>query len=180
MSKIYTGIGSRETPEEVLKDMKKLGYILAENGWSLRSGHAPGADQAFEEGALLSGKSGMEIYLPWDGFERAPRYDRRYFVPFEREDLYKEAERVAAQFHPAWGRCSSGARKMHTRNVAQVSGPEMQQASQFVICWTLNGRRGGGTGQALRIANYLHIPIFDLALVKPQEILNYISTHNLH
>ena len=46
MSKIYTGIGSRETPEEVLKDMKKLGYILAENGWSLRSGHAPGADQA--------------------------------------------------------------------------------------------------------------------------------------
>jgi len=46
----YTGIGSRACPPEILGVMFMLGEALAEQGWILRSGAAPGADSAFEQG----------------------------------------------------------------------------------------------------------------------------------
>ena len=49
---IYTGIGSRETPQQTLATMVVIGKYLAEKGWVLRSGGAEGAVSAFEEGAL--------------------------------------------------------------------------------------------------------------------------------
>jgi predicted Rossmann fold nucleotide-binding protein DprA/Smf involved in DNA uptake len=51
MEEIYFGgIGSRETPENVLKIMTQLGYSLAKKDFILRSGGANGADLAFENG----------------------------------------------------------------------------------------------------------------------------------
>ena len=50
MSKIYTGIGSRNTPKEVLELMKTIGKYLGCLGYELRSGGADGADSAFESG----------------------------------------------------------------------------------------------------------------------------------
>ena len=64
----YAGIGSRETPPNVQKDMQELARILAENGWHLRTGGADGADTAFAQGASRSEtpqKGGTTIYLPW-------------------------------------------------------------------------------------------------------------------
>lgn len=37
---IITGIGSRETPPEILIEMTKLGKYVLEKGHFLRSGHA--------------------------------------------------------------------------------------------------------------------------------------------
>jgi hypothetical protein len=48
----YAGIGARKTPEEVLQVMERAGRILGSRGYTLRSGHAAGADMAFERGAL--------------------------------------------------------------------------------------------------------------------------------
>lgn len=168
LAKIYTGIGSRETPDEIIKLMMNIGATLARHGWTLRSGHADGADMAFEDGAKLN-QGKMEIYLPWQGFNHAPSL-MGYIVHHD-----PEAERIASQFHPAWDRCSQGARKLHTRNVFQVAGAELDTASDLVICWTKDGKRGGGTGQALRIAEHLNIPIFDLAITNPEHILNFIN-----
>lgn len=46
----YTGIGSRETPAEILEIFEHLGAWFAKKGYTLRSGHADGADAAFENG----------------------------------------------------------------------------------------------------------------------------------
>ena len=46
----YAGVGSRETPLDVLKTMWKIGNYLATKGYTLRSGGAKGADTAFENG----------------------------------------------------------------------------------------------------------------------------------
>lgn len=43
----YTGIGSRQTPPEILKMMTKIATQLESKGWVLRSGGAEGADEAF-------------------------------------------------------------------------------------------------------------------------------------
>lgn len=44
MSKHYTMIGSRSTPEDIMKLMERLAYKLASQGWVVRSGGADGAD----------------------------------------------------------------------------------------------------------------------------------------
>ena len=65
---LYAGIGSRETPPDILLKMVKIGCHLAKMGWTLRSGGAPGADSAFEKGCDLGGGD-KQIFLPWKGFQ---------------------------------------------------------------------------------------------------------------
>lgn len=48
--KYYTGIGSRETPEDIQSWMKAFAIRMQKHGYTLRSGGAGGADSAFEHG----------------------------------------------------------------------------------------------------------------------------------
>jgi len=152
----YAGIGSRETPQEILNYFTVLGRYFAQLEFVLRSGGAQGADKAFENGSdLIEGCK--EIYLPWKGFEgsKSPYYQDR-----------PEAREIAATYHPAWERLSEGAKKLQTRNVHQILGWELDTPSNFVICWTKKGKGTGGTGQAIRIANAYNIPVFDFGKYK--------------
>ena len=170
--KPYAGIGSRETPLDVLSLMTDIAIELANYGFTLRSGGADGADSAFEIGAG-DGRLVKEIYLPWAGFNGS----RSHLYLWPTPDLQAEAETIAARHHPAWERCSQGARKMHTRNVAQVLGEYLNQPALCVICWTPNGSGTGGTGQALRIAKTYGVPIFDLGLPDRAAVLEALKTH---
>lgn len=154
--KFYAGVGSRETPAEVLKEMTCIAGRLRERGYILRSGGADGADTAFEQGA----GDAKRIYLPWNGFNRRYRAENVLDIGHD-----KGLAAIAARHHPAWWRLSDAARKLHTRNVAQVLGytPEDHTDSAFVVCWTPGGGGGGGTGQAIRIAEFYRVPVYDLA-----------------
>lgn len=150
--KYYAGIGSRETPINVMERMKRLGTDLAKQGYCLRSGGAPGADTAFEEGCdLVSGAK--EIYLPWRGFNG--RNSLLYNTP-------PEAFVLAEKFHPNWHRCSDAAKKFHARNMSQVLGQDLKTPSEFIVCWTKEGKMIGGTSQALRVAEHYNIRIINL------------------
>ena len=152
----YAGIGSRSTPTEVLLFFEKVGEFLAKQNFILRTGGAKGADTAFENGCDRA--SGIkEIYLPWKGFEGS----------FSNLIVKKEeAFEIASKFHPAWNRLSQGAKKLQARNSHQILGEDLMTPSGFVVCYTKNGKRSGGTGQALRLAEYYNIPIFDAGLYK--------------
>lgn len=170
--KAYAGIGSRETPAEVLADMRNIAHDLTCKGWTVRSGAADGADRAFEEGALDACSAGYyagsrprpEVYLPWPSFNEGNRamLGTRYYVTGPQAEAFE----IAAQFHPAWANLAPAVRKLHARNVHQVLGPDVTTPilSSFVLCWTKGGSGGGGTGQALRIARHYGVPIFDLAI----------------
>lgn len=154
---IYAGIGSRNTPEYVLEQMCLIGQQLADK-WILRSGHADGADTAFEMGCIHNhGKK--EIFIPWFGFNGAPN-NEEYIRPKATQELAD----FASNFHPAWSSCSDTVKLMHMRNCCQILGRHGDAPVDMVICWTKEGKRGGGTGQALRIAEHFYIPIFDLAV----------------
>lgn len=129
-TKAYAGIGSRETPEDVLETMRKIAAFLARQGYTLRSGAAPGADSAFEEGAVASGGK-TEIWVPWKGFNQ------------HRSTLFPtpEAFALAEKHHPAWASCKQGARALHARNGHQVLGASLSDPVDFIVCWTK-----GGTG----------------------------------
>lgn len=159
----YAGVGSRQTPQEMQDLMAEIAERLSMRGFTLRSGAAPGADLAFERGAVrVQGKT--EIYIPW------PRFNGH---DSHRNKPPQLGFDVAAKFHPGWPHLSQAARTLMARNVQQVLGPDCQGmggwASRFVLCWTADGAtskttwRTGGTGQAIRIAAEWGIPVFNLA-----------------
>jgi len=156
---IYVGVGSRETPPDILKTMKKIGKALANYGWTLRSGGAKGADTAFEEGCDLA-KGLKEIYIPSDGFNGRSKYEVGVSVPAG--PMLECAFALAEELHPTWASCSVYAKLLHARNGFQVMGKNLNTGADVVVCWTIDGRMAGGTGQALRIARKCKIPTVNL------------------
>ena len=158
----YTGVGSRNTPVRVLQQMTKIATVLRERGFILRSGGAGGADSSFENGAGQL----KEIYIPWNGFYG--RHVNRGTIIVPKLDF-----ELASRFHPAWDRCSPGAKKIHARNCNQVLGlyPLKSPKSRFLICWTAYGLAQGGTGQAIRLAEKFYVPVYNLATMTEQEVL---------
>lgn len=151
MKYYYAGIGSRETPQEVLELFSSLANFLVRKDFILRSGGAKGADSAFELGCdKRNGEK--EIYLPWKGFEGS---DSDLIV----NDI--KAFDIAEKYHPYWHNLKEGARKLQARNSHQGLGKDLETPSTFVICWTKGGKGSGGTGQMIRIAKAYNIPVFD-------------------
>src|SRR6185312_2468267 len=159
--KYSAGIGSRETPQYVLGYFNMLGAYLAEKGFMLRSGAAQGADIAFEIGCdKVNGQK--EIYLPWKNFAGSE------------SDLVvsnPEAYQIAEYFHPYWHNLKDGAKPLQARNSHQILGWDLRTPSNFVICWTKDGKGLGGTGQAIRVAEYYNIPVFDAGKYSTTEYI---------
>lgn len=188
MNRYYTGIGSRQTPPEILEIMTAIAQIMRERGDILRSGHAVGADRAFEEGAVDK----ADIYLPWATFgikpykhdPGAPVQGRAITLP--RKILFQNYALLEA--HEIRDRrggeiATDAVKLLHGRNYAQVMGHEMDAPrSQCVICWTPTGLTGwkdynrtqpqGGTATAILLADLYHIPVFNLARPEAREALD--------
>ena len=146
--KYYAGIGSRETPIEIKDKIKVIVEHLNNLDFILRSGAAPGADTFFEEYAKHK-----EIFLPWRDFNGN---DSPLYKPT------KESFEMAAKYHPNWYRLSIGARRLMARNCHQVLGQDLKTPVNFIVCWTKDGGATGGTGQAIRMAEDLKIPTYNL------------------
>lgn len=150
----YAGIGSRETPPAVQKQMQNIARNLAEQNLTLRSGGAKGADHAFEQGCDFV-KGTKEIFTAKD-------------------DIPEWAFEMFRKFHPAPERCSEFVRRLHARNAMILFGKESpglwycgygrgeNPIVKFIVCWTPEGKVSGGTGQAMRIAKHYSIPIINL------------------
>lgn len=128
----------------------------------MRTGGAPGADTAFEAGALAAGGR-VGLYLPWRGFE-----GRTEHVVLHEPSA--RAIEMAPRFHPAWSSLKSGGRSLHARNVHQVLGSTCDNPASFVVCWTTDGAttaaetsaRTGGTGTAIRVADAFCVAVWNL------------------
>ncbi len=157
--KYYTGIGSRDTPKEILEIMTKFAVILEKEGYTLRSGGATGADEAFAKDV-----SNKEIFLPWENFNGL----KSDFIGNK-----DEAYEIAKNIHPAWDKCSTGAKKLHSRNIHQLFGWDMcpKTYSQFVICWTKDGKIQGGTATVIKLAIKENIQVINLGNVKDYKII---------
>lgn len=155
---IFTGIGSRKTPKSIQYIMTIFAYSLNE---TLRSGGADGADTAFEIGSAQK-----EIYLPSKDFNGN---DSNLVVT--EFDNFKDIYEVAEAIHPNWSACSDYAKLLHTRNVCQVLGKNLDKPSDILVCWTPDGANNrtnhvssitGGTGTAIRLAGKFDIMVLNL------------------
>lgn len=162
MGQAYAGIGSRETPMSVIREMENVAMQMALRGWTLRSGEAKrpvnpkpdtdSADLAFERGCkLVAGRK--IIRTTADG----PAMDH------------------AAQFHPNWEACNDHARRLHARNSLIMLGDWLDDPVRVVVCYTAGGAIKGGTGQALRVAAALAIPVVNLAVDPVDKLWSIIQ-----
>ncbi len=151
----YAGIGLRETPFDIQVLMFKIARAIPAK---LHSGGAPGADHAFEKGAVSNSNKAV-IYLPWNNFCNKTigiKGNIEYTVLKD-----SKAAELAANVHPNWNACSKGAKMLHARNSYQVLGSNLNTPVNLVICWTKDGKLTGGTAQALRIAKMYNIPVIN-------------------
>jgi hypothetical protein len=149
---VYTGIGAREAPANVIAIVEKIGSFMASRGYLLRSGGADGASAAFERGCDAAGGK-KEIFLPWRGFNG------------NNSPLYAVSERalsIASGFNPAWVTLADSAKKCQARYAHVIMGDDLKKPSVCVICYTGGGKQKGGTGQALKIARKFNVPVFDI------------------
>jgi hypothetical protein len=164
----YAGIGSRDTPAAVLRDIEAIAERFAGQGRILRTGASPGADQAFYRGARAGGGE-VELYLPCPGFQADSWRDGDQGRQTVLERPSEAACELAARFHPGWAGLDACERLLLARDGHEVLGAGLDRPASFVVCWTADGTRDGsgcgadGTRQALRIAHHHGVPVFNLA-----------------
>lgn len=173
-----TGIGSRETPSHILYEMLLIGKWCRANKIALRSGHAPGADIAFEYGALEYSR----LYLPWKGFNS--EYELRGPSKFIEDNPYTDIiDSIVNKYHPYSSNLKESTTLIMRRNVCQILGwtpkPAKPTLSRAVICWTKDGEDSGGTGMAMRVAKGFNVPIINMYKPewnKAEYIINELKT----
>ena len=165
----YAGIGARATPADVLRDMTVMAGWLARTGWTLSTGGADGADNAFAAGAPAGQRT---IWLPWRGYNGHRGPDCRVLSAAAMAACIE----IAAPLHPAWERCSPAVRKLHARNAAVLLGGTLDRPVDAVVCFTVEGRVTGGTGMAIRIAEANGIPVLNLGSMTPRAVCERLAT----
>ncbi len=171
--KTFAGIGNRDAPGDALATCAAISAILAEAGYVLRTGGAPGCDQAFLSTATMH----AEIYVPWHNFEGFPLW---WEIP-------NAAYELAAKYLPYLRTTQKkGLPPLHARNMMQVLGPDLKTKSDFVICYTENGRQENhegythtcGTDSAITCARDHGIPVINIRNPGWSELLSAITGLN--
>lgn len=174
--KFYAGIGSRDTPEDILKLMREIARKLYKKGYILRSGGALGADTAFAMGAAEASMGNpaapYRIYLPSSAFGDLEHNPSRGFYDSRTAATWSEALELVDKYHPAPDKLSDFARRLMARNAYQILSTTLNNPVDFVVCWTKHGRLVGGTAQAIKIAREYDIPIYNLALSGDVQMLH--------
>jgi len=151
MAVYYTGIGSRRTPTATLLAMTQVARTLSHAGFTLRSGGAVGADQAFQGGSDCN----ANIYLPQDIDLKSQQAQFCYnllqpHIPFNLRA------------------CKPYVQQLLLRNMQQLFGVlgSDEPKSEFVICYTpikdYTSHEAGGTRYATLVALHHNIPVINM------------------
>lgn len=171
----YTGVGSRETPDDILELMMRFGKVQCDIGLRGRSGLAPGADKAFYLGAQKSERFeevGFDNFLPNSWMFNKPDYGNvtpnpsKNIFDAKRFDNYEMAQEIACRARGSFNGLGNGGIELHTRNTYQVLGPTLDVPSLGLVCWAMPvGRKGmvkGGTNTAVQIAIEYGVEVINL------------------
>lgn len=183
---VYTGIGPRNAPNNVLEVCREIGTYMAQRSWVLRTGAgsdsvSSGCDLAFREGCeealgcaseALQGL--LEVYCSAEGpskncskFYSSSTLGKNYY---RGSDLIAKA--LVRALHPLKKKLAPDHLELHSRNVHQQVGASCgpYKRSHLMILWSPKGEpTEGGTGMSQKIYDILpgrcsqfNIGMFDL------------------
>ena len=161
MKKYITLIGSRETPDGIIEIMEVLAEGYAKSGYIIRSGGAAGADNVVTR---VVPPESREIYIPWDSFSGL-YHNGKDILRYDFSPRHKDATATYVDLMGIMEREVSSRQavvKLHSRNVMQILGYDLDTPSEFVICWTPGGELRGGTATAIALANLFEIEVLNL------------------
>lgn len=145
----YAGVGSRQTPANILKQMTEVAKELESRGYTLNTGvtfrgKKEGADKAFADGTRR-----VNLFSP------------------EKQGSRKREQSIAKEVHPNPNALTEGALRLMARNTNQVFGDNLKTPVDFVLFWAKESsnplRPQGGTGQAVEMARRKGIPTINMA-----------------
>jgi len=157
----YAGIGSRQTPPQVIKQMTEVAKELASKGYTLNTGVTFGGKEEGADAAFSRGATKKNLFSP------------------EKQGSRAKEQTIAKEVHPNPGALSQGALKLMARNTNQVFGDNLDTPVDFVLFWakeTKGIRPEGGTGQAVEMARRKGIPTINMADANWKEQLNTALT----
>lgn len=176
-----TIIGSRNTNQEDIKRLQLIAAVYNENGYTLRSGGAVGADSA------INGFDNVQIFIPWNGYNDIYHNPSLGRIVFDRLPNSHITRRIIAQYHDNPGKLSPAAWKLHQRNVYQIFGPcdlandtNANLSKHVYYCAPSDSLDIplGGTRTAILIARQLDIPttnIYNMTEGEFQEVLLWVE-----
>jgi len=163
-------IGTRNPDHQQERKARFLSYELSHShNCTISTGAAYGIDEAAMKGALAEK---LNVYLPWSSYNREIIPDRAKIVVAS-ERLHPHWYASVTQYHPAASRLKPGVRSLHARNYGIL------EHADLVIAFP-NEDGGGGTGQAIRIAEALNIPVMQFnkgaeAVLMNQTLLTAVN-----
>lgn len=183
----YAGVGSRDTPEDILCIQFRLGKTFCDIGFQGISGEAPGSDQIYHEGAKQSkryGEVGFEVFLPWNGFEKVWHDPKNNVWDFAKTGFSRRAWWLGIGARGTDSGLKRGGMAMHSRNAMQILGGDLVNPVRFVSCWAKpRGKEGhvqGGTGTAVALAMHFGIEVLNLYTDDAMErALNFLDKHEI-
>lgn len=163
---IITVVGKRTAPADILAYVATHSLELRSMGVLVRTGDArSGVDHAVRypalyakslsdaQRALAGGADNLEVFTPRDAKGDA------------------EAMALAKRYHGNWGVLTPIAQLLHARNAYQIAGLGLNNPSDALLCYTVDGcechrdrtKLTGGTGTAISIAEVMYkIPVFNM------------------
>lgn len=181
-ARVWSGIGSRQTPKTIFRVQARIGMALTLMGWQMNSGAAHGSDEGFELGVDIAmhilKREDLEkvksIFIPWDGFRSRTQREAGVRMP-----SMKKAMELTARYHPGWEKISSHAKRLMARNAFQVLSESLARPVDRVVCYTEDGAqtgeetsyKTGGTGQAIRIASDYKVPVVNIGRAEQREVM---------
>lgn len=169
---VYAGIGSRETPKDVLDLMTKAAAWLASKGYKLQTGYKrkqtngklveEGADKAFSDGTNnkeLFGPDMANATTKSIAEEIHPNLKGMWSAVYNKW-VSKVGKEKATEY-------ADGAIDLQARNTFQVFGAKLDTAVDFVLFYAEETndpmRPKGGTGQAVEMSRRKGIPTINMA-----------------
>ena len=183
-------IGSRKLAEPAHNEAANLFYHVAktsaELGHIIRSGGANGADVIAETAyrdaiyARSASEDQVEIYVPWKNFQATRGFNNPlhhlHVIP-SNPVLVQRANEMVYNTHPNPRALSQGALKLHSRNMNQVFGLDLNTPIDLCICWTEHGIKSGGTASAITLCERNNIPVFNLGQPNAQNVLDALNNY---
>ncbi len=163
--KYYAGIGSRETPRDVLDQMKALAFdIASKESFILRSGGARGADTAFQSGAEATKTDDVAEIFRWQ--DAVEDYPSRVMA----QQVINLLNSENGESLPALSAMRPRVAGLLARNMMIMAGKNVSLNVAFVVAWTPNGEMTGGTRYALKFAEMFGIPVYNYGVMTDGEI----------
>jgi hypothetical protein len=151
-------IGTRRPSRKHYQLMSLWAEELTALGIEVSTGAARGSDQAAMYGSSKGDPSKLHIFLPWKGFNRELIPEEANVTVYDKRVHTKWIKSVQ-WYHPNYRALTDGGVSLHARNYGIVADPE---PVDFVIACPHNLFDLGGTGQGMRVAEALKVPVYNI------------------